>query len=226
MRKVSFLSFVVMLFFLAGCSLANEGPVPVEATHSEGLQLKNTSQACGVPDTLLLATTAGDMDINYCGPLPCFIPQPEWGQVIAYNYLPPSGIETQVLELNLAWGWYVSEVRCLIGDNNAFNLDANSAPIIEPYWANQTIFPVEPTAYLSQEILSYPACSMLGFCIKVYKKDFLGGLDAASERTLWVYNQDWNNPAKRGDNTPSPLLMNLCPKPCPVNPIPESNLIL
>jgi|GEM_PF-5037478 len=224
MRKKSLFSVLSILILLSSCSLTEDAPMPVDPVASTP-QYKTTSNACGTPDTLLLATTAGDMDINYCGSLPCFFPQPAWGEVISYNYMPLTGPETQVLELNLEWGWYVTEIRCLIGDNNSFSLDANSDPVIEPHWTEQVFYPEEPTASLSQEILGYPNCSMVGFCLKVYKKDFLGGLDAASERILWVYNENWNNPSLRNLNTPSPLLTNLCPKPCPVVQSSASNLI-
>lgn len=212
------LSLAVMLF---GCQPDNVKPANQANNGASTLNSDDTDPhplpdpVCSRFDTIMLATAAGGMQVDYCGPAPSCPPgMPNWGFVEVLN-----GEDILLMNFTLAVGWFADLNRSSIGLTTGFTFDQNGVPDTRNDWRSIDIDPVVNKWQLTYDLNTLPGpCFDIALQLTCVKLNFFTGVDANSTTNLWGYNTEWQDANHPEMNSTSPFLTPWCPLECGPDP--------
>ncbi len=210
---------IALLFVMYGCtpdsvapgsSVQTEGDTPL--LFGSGHPHPVIEPACSPRVVYSLIDESGGMDVNYFGPFGNNTGTPvPWGAVTVVN-----SDSDLVMELDLAYGWYVEKAETFMGLGSGVGLQ-NGIPSVDTTWIRTDVSPLVNATEIWTPISDLPA-TCFDFCMRicVVRMDFFQGIDQASRTNLWIYNSEWNNPASPALNSPCFAMSSWCVATCPV----------
>lgn len=165
---------------------------------------------CSSRITYPLMDESGGLGVSYFGPFgaPTGASDP-WGSITVVN-----SDDDLVIEVDMAFGWYVDVVEFYMGSSNDVTL-SNGIPVVGTGWIQTDVNPLVNATQLSVPIESISdRCFELAVRLSVAKLDFFQGIDEGSRTTLWVSNKAWNDPGQPEMNSSSLALSPWCIIPC------------
>lgn len=157
-----------------------------------------------------LMDEAGGIDVNYFGPLatPPSGSNP-WGAVTVVN-----SDEDLVMEIDMAFGWYVDAAEVFIGPESDINI-ASGLPVVESGWLQMDVNPLVNATEISIPIESISDdCFNFAMKLNVVQLDFFQGLDESSRTNLWVNNKFWNDQNLPHMHTSASTISSWCIESC------------
>jgi hypothetical protein len=169
---------------------------------------------CSDYDTLGLMSQAegalpASLTVNYnctsnCAP---------WGSVQTYNSL-----NFFVAIFRLSTGWVIDVANSEFALLNDFNIGPGGVPITDGDWESFSPNPDPNTWQLIVPITDFQrdstSCFAFSAKLSAVRRNFLGGILAGSRRTLWTYNDEYNDPNSE-NFSPSPFIVPTCWQFCP-----------
>lgn len=226
MKTVSKLLALVLFVALAatGCRPDNVKPKDSPNNDSPVLQADGAvhpvlSPICSDKITYRFAKDNGSFTVDYGFPPPTGFP--DWGTAVVYNGIDEYGVPTLAIDFTMAFGWFLDLTKSKVGVGNDFTLDNNTLmPIGTENWRNVDVNPAVNAWQLRWDITDVPQpCFDLAIQVVAVKLDFFSGVDVNSTTNLWAWNSDWDNASTPEKNTDSPMLMKVCPAPCPTDEV-------
>ncbi len=169
------------------------------------------SGVCADTATWPLVDWNGNAQINYCGAVPCTGSEPGWGKLNAYHTA-----DRMYMEVEMAYGWFVQEVKSYIGDQSNINV-VNGIPSLtgSSSWEIETFDAALNRGQVWHSTSTMSNCFGMMIKLDVVKLDFFTGVDAASARELTVWNSKWNDQSLPVNmRTNSGFVCTYCAPPC------------
>ncbi len=207
---------LVLLLALWSCTADNVSPGTADSESGGQPTLAGNGSVhptidpeCSVRLSYSLIDESGSEIVSYVGPFGGVGTNTPWGSVMIVN-----SDENLVIEIDMAFGWFVDYANSYIGLASGVNL-VNGIPVKESNWINTNINPLVSVTEIVVPISSLPStCFDFAVNLSVVKLDFFQGVDENSRTSLWINNAAWNDPAQPGSNSPSFALNSWCISPC------------
>ena len=158
----------------------------------------NSSSAGSLTAAYGLATSAGNINIDYCGFIPCTAQEP-WGSAILSG-----AAGSYTASLSVAQFWVIQEIDFKVAPSNSFMLN-NGIPIVDNTWQNINANNQQSVNVSFQSPLG--VCGAVAMRMTIGRESFFGGVDPQSIREVWIYDPNFSNGVEPTD---SPLLAGFC----------------
>lgn len=208
---------LVLVCFLWSCSPEYVSPNNSVSTTNKSPSLVGDVSAhpaiepeCSPRITFPLMDEAGSLDVSYFGPLatPVNGANP-WGTVTTVN-----SDEDLVMEIDMAFGWYVDGVEVFLGPESEMSLQ-NGIPVVESGWIQLDVNPLVNATEISIPIESISdECFKYAMKLNVVQLDFFQGLDESSRTSLWMNNKFWNDQNLPQMHTSASTISSWCIESC------------
>lgn len=204
---------VLGVFVLTSCQPETVSPKSESGSAPE-MQAQNVVHpelypVCGESDQMALVGEDGSLQVNDCGFLPCGTNEPAWGTAKIMHGLDLQEDLAFAINLSLAFQWMAMEVDVKIDAPNNFSY-LNGIPVVDPSWHHRAINPVVNQYQFRVPAAAVEGCKTVACRIKIAKFSFFGGLDANTERYVWLRNDQYSSLQA----APNHFLMPYCVSNC------------
>ena len=214
MRTISKLLFgtLAMGTMLWSCAPDNVAPKSEDPTMGKYAENPHPMMNPGCSDTatLRLQSTSGSFKVDYGCTTNC----PDWGSAYVLN-----GVDSVGIYITMSTGWMIDFSKSRIDIASNFTFDPSGFPSTANDFVAIDVNPLVNKWALFRDkstIAMGPGnCFAVAMNLTVARASFLGAIIPSSVRTLWAYNDGWDE--EFGPyNAPSPYLLNWCWVNCPV----------
>ena len=220
--KSTFIKLIALavVFGLWSCTTENVNPNNGDTANNNAPTLAGSANVhpsidpeCGARKEYAMMDESGGTDVNYFGPFGINPGTPTpWGEISVVN-----SDGAVYIEANMAFGWYVKNMDVYMGPESELPME-NGLPKKEGSWSVRPVSPIVNFTQIQIPFSEINANSQNCFAwacnLEVVKLDFFSGEDPASVTSLWIRNEDWNNPDAPEANTGSAAVMNFCIASC------------